>query len=65
MNTIADDMAHMSSKFDEGVAIAGRIDNSVATMVPLAHQMTYDMDRLTYRVNNITRPMSAMSDFMP
>lgn len=65
MNTIAGDMEHMSSKFDEGVAVAERIDKSVATMVPLAQQMTYDMDRLTYRVHDVTRPMSTMSGFMP
>lgn len=41
MTSVADEVAHMSGKFDEGVAIAGRMDKSVATMVPLAQQMTY------------------------
>ena len=65
MGAMSGDMAHMSEKFDEAVSVAHHIDNSVATLVLVAKQMSYDMSQLTYRMHDVTRPMSFMSKFMP
>ena len=65
INTITNEMVHMGSDFDEGLTIAGRMDHSVATMVPIAQRMQYDADVMTQRIHNVTGPMNFMSDMFP
>lgn len=65
MGEVSGNMTHMSDKFDEAVSIARHMDNSVASLVPVANQMSYDMNKLTYRMHDVTRPMSFMSKFIP
>jgi hypothetical protein len=65
INTITNEMVHMGRNFDEGLTIAGRMDHSVATMVPIAQRMQYDADVMTQRIHDVTGPMNFMSDMFP
>jgi hypothetical protein len=65
MNSITNEMVHMGRNFDEGIAIAARMDMKFAAMLPITRQMQYDMDLITKRMLNVTGPMSFMTDMMP
>jgi hypothetical protein len=65
VHTITDQMVHLTNRFDEGIAIAGHMDQSVTTMVPIAQRMQYDADVMTQRIYNVTGPMNFMSDMFP
>ncbi len=56
---------HTGRNFDAGIDIASRMDPKFATMVPVAHQMQYDMNLMTHRMLNVTGPMNCMSSMFP
>lgn len=65
MNTMTQEVVHMRKSFDEAVAIAARMDQKMAVMLPIAHRMQVDADMMTHRMQGITRPMNFMTSFFP
>jgi hypothetical protein len=65
MNSITNEMVHMGRNFDEGIAIAARMDLKFAAMLPITRQMQYDMDLITKRMLDVSGPMNFMTDMMP
>jgi hypothetical protein len=65
MNTITQEVVHMRKSFDEAIAIAARMDQKMAVMLPIAHRMQVDADIMTQRMHSMTRPMNFMTSFVP